>query len=135
MAKDAGYAVMDNRFLRDKDIIFDFIRDQQITGFCVVGGDRHGFYAGLTSKALPPKAYEPLGVEFITGSISQQTLFEVLQVTMKKDHPKRVLQLIDQPDGKMIPSVNVTALHGVQSTLKLKRPGIWCRPVPCATRM
>lgn len=118
--KDAGYAVMDNRFLRDKDVIFDFIRDQKITGFCVVGGDRHGFYAGLSSKALPPKKYEPLGVEFITGSISQQTLFEVMEVTMSKDHPKRVLHLIDQADGKVIPSMNVTPLHGVLSTLKLK---------------
>ncbi|MBX7108685.1 MAG: alkaline phosphatase D family protein [Chitinophagales bacterium] len=121
--KDAGYAVMDNRFLRDKDIIFDFIRDQKITGFCIVGGDRHAFLAGLASKALPPNKYEPLGVEFITGSISQQTLFEVLEVTMKKDNPKRVLQLIDQPDGTMIPSVNVTAMHGVMSTLKLQETG------------
>jgi len=42
---------------------------------------------------------------------------------MKKDHPKRVLYLIDQPDGKMIPSINVTAMHGVNSTLKLKETG------------
>ncbi|MBN8700166.1 MAG: alkaline phosphatase D family protein [Chitinophagales bacterium] len=121
--KDAGYAVVDNRFLRDKDEIFDFIQDQKITGFCVVSGDRHAFHAGLASKALPPKKYEPLGVEFITGSISQQTLFEVLEVTMKKDHPKRVLHLIDRPDGSVIPSMNVTPLHGVLSTLKLKETG------------
>ena len=121
--KDAGYAVVDNRFLRDKDEIFDFIQDQKITGFCVVSGDRHAFHAGLASKALPPKKYEPLGVEFITGSVSQQTLFEVLEVTMKKDHPKRVLHLIDRPDGSVIPSMNVTPLHGVLSTLKLKETG------------
>jgi len=121
--KDVGYAVIDNRFLRDKDIIFDFIKDHKITGFCVVGGDRHAFHAGLASKALPPKKYEPLGVEFITGSISQQTLFEVLEVTMAKNHPKRVLHLIDQADGTVIPSMNVTALHGVLSTLKLKETG------------
>jgi alkaline phosphatase D len=121
--KDVGYAVMDNRFLRDKDEIFDFISEKEITGFCVVGGDRHAFLAGLASKSLPPKKYEPVGVEFITGSISQQTLFEVLEVTMPKDHPRRVLQLIDEKDGKTIPSVNVTALHGVLSTLKLKETG------------
>ena len=121
--KDVGYAVIDNRFLRDKDFIFDYIHDHKITGFCVVGGDRHAFHAGLASKALPPKKYEPLGVEFITGSISQQTLFEVLEVTMAKDHPKRVLHLIDQADGTVIPSMNVTALHGVLSTLKLKETG------------
>ncbi|MBS1509464.1 MAG: alkaline phosphatase D family protein [Bacteroidetes bacterium] len=121
--KDAGYAVVDNRFLRDKDEVFDFIKAHNITGFCVVGGDRHAFHAGLASKSLPPKPFEPLGVEFITGSISQQTLFEVLEVTMKKDHPKRVLHLIDQPDGKVIPSLNVTPMHGVLSTLKLKETG------------
>lgn len=122
-SKDAGYAVMDNRFLRDKDIIFDFIQEQNITGFCVVAGDRHAFYAGLASKALPPKEYQPLGVEFITGSLSQQTLFEVMEVSMAKDHPKRVLHLIDQADGSVIPSMNVSAMHGVLSTLKLKETG------------
>ncbi len=121
--KDVGYAVMDNRFLRDKDIIFDYIRDQKITGFCVVGGDRHAFHAGLISKALPPKKFEPLGVEFVTGSISQQTLLEVLEFGMKKDNPRRVLSLIDQPDGKIIPSINITALHGVRSAFKLKETG------------
>lgn len=118
--KDVGYAVIDNRFLRDKDEIFDFVRDQKITGFSIVAGDRHAFFAGLASKALPPKKYEPLGVEFITGSISQQTGYEVMEVTMAKDHPKRVLYLIDKADGTTIPAMNVTAMHGVQSTLKLE---------------
>jgi alkaline phosphatase D len=121
--KEAGYAVMDSRFPRDKDEIFDFISDQKITGFCVVGGDRHAFHAGLTSKSLPPKKFEPIGVEFVVGSISQQTLFEVMDVTMRKDHPMRMLHLIDQPEGKPIPSMNVTPLHGVLSTLKLKETG------------
>ena len=118
--KDVGYAVIDNRFLRDKDEIFDFVRDQKIAGFSIVAGDRHAFYAGLASKALPPKKYEPLGIEFVTGSISQQTLYEVMLETMKKDHPLRAMYLLDQADGKAIPSMNVTALHGVQSALKLK---------------
>jgi alkaline phosphatase D len=121
--KDAGYALLDSRFLRDKEIIFDFVKDQKITGFAIVSGDRHAFYAGLASKSLPPKKFEPLGVEFITGSISQQTMFEVMEVTMPKDHPKRSIYLIDRPDGTLIPSINVTALHGVQSTLKLKETG------------
>jgi len=121
--KDAGYALMDSRFLRDKDLIFDFVKNQKITGLAMVAGDRHAFYAGLASKNLPPKAYEPLGVEFITGSISQQTGFEVMEVSMPKDHPMRALHLIDRPDGTLIPSMNVTALHGVQSALTLKETG------------
>lgn len=111
---------MDSRFRRDKDLIFDFVKSQNITGLAMVSGDRHAFFAGLASKKLPPKSFEPLGVEFITGSISQQTLFEVMEVTMRKDHPMRALHLIDRPDGTVIPSVNVTALHGVRSALKLK---------------
>lgn len=121
--KEAGYALMSNLYQRDKDQIFDFVRDQQIAGFAVVAGDRHTFYAGLASKALPPKKFEPLGVEFITGSISQQTLYEVMEYTAPKDDPLRVLHLIDRPDGTTIPSMNVTALHGVRSTLKLKETG------------
>jgi alkaline phosphatase D len=121
--KDAGYALMDSRFLRDKHMILDFVKDQKITGLAIVAGDRHAFFAGLVSKDLPPKNFEPVGVEFITGSISQQTLFEVMEATMRKDHPMRALHLIDLPDGTVIPSVNVTALHGVQSTLKLKETG------------
>jgi alkaline phosphatase D len=114
---------MDSRFLRDKEEIFDFVKSHNITGFAIVSGDRHAFYAGLASKNLPPKNFEPLGVEFITGSISQQTGFEVMEVAMRKDHPMRTLHLIDHPDGTVIPSMNVTALHGVQSTLKLKETG------------
>ncbi len=121
--KDAGYAVISNRFLRDKDEIFDFVRDQKITGFSIVSGDRHAFFAGLASKALPPKKFEPMAVEFITGSISQQTLFEVLEQTMPKTHPLRPLYLIDQTDGTVIPSMNVTPKHGVVSAMKLKETG------------
>jgi alkaline phosphatase D len=120
---DAGYALMDSRFLRDKAEIFDFVKDHQITGLAIVAGDRHAFYAGLASKNLPPQPFEPLGVEFITGSVSQQTGFEVMEVTMAKDHPLRALYLLDRPDGTVIPSMNVTALHGVRSALKLKETG------------
>lgn len=121
--KDVGYAVFDSRFPFDKDEILDFVRDHKITGFSIVAGDRHAFLAGLVSKTLPPKKFEPLGVEFITGSISQQTLVEVMEQTMAKTHPLRPLYLLDQPDGKMIPAVNITALHGVQSALKLQATG------------
>ncbi|MBS1978100.1 MAG: alkaline phosphatase D family protein [Bacteroidetes bacterium] len=120
---DAGYALIDSRFLRDKAEIFDYVKNQKITGFAIVAGDRHAFYAGLASKDLPPKVFEPLGVEFITGSISQQTAFEVMEVTMAKDHPMRALHLIDRADSTVIPAMNVTALHGVRSSLRLKETG------------
>lgn len=121
--QDAGYAFMSNLYQRDKDEIFDYVRDHDITGLAIVAGDRHAFHAGLASKSLPPKAFEPIGVEFITGSISQQTLYEVMEQVMPKDDPMRVLHLIDLPDGSTIPSMNVTAMHGVRSTLALRETG------------
>ncbi|HMG57535.1 MAG TPA: alkaline phosphatase D family protein, partial [Kofleriaceae bacterium] len=46
--------------------IFDFVRSRKLTGFAIVSGDRHSFWAGLVSRSLPPEAFEPVGVEFIT---------------------------------------------------------------------
>ena len=54
-------------------------RDQRITGFVTVAGDRHSFWAGLAAKALPPQTFEPVGVAFITGSISAPGLVEAFE--------------------------------------------------------
>ena len=35
--------------------IYDLVREQAITGFATVSGDRHSFWAGLAAKALPPR--------------------------------------------------------------------------------
>lgn len=121
--KDAGFALINSQYHRDRDEIFDFVRDRGIAGFAIVAGDRHAFYVGLASRSLPPKEFDPVGVEFITGSISQQTLLEVAEQVLPKDDPLRVLHLIDQNDGTMIPAMNVTALHGVRSTLILQETG------------
>ena len=50
--------------------IFDAVRDAGITGFAIVAGDRHSFWAGYAAKALPPAAFEPVGVTFVGGSIT-----------------------------------------------------------------
>ena len=78
----------------------------------------------LTASAdLPPHAFEPVGVEFITGSISQQGLAEIAEIGMKKDHPLRALYLWDKPDGTVEASMNMTILHGVKSSLELAKTG------------
>lgn len=118
-----GYATSNGGFYREKAEIFDFVRDRGIAGFAIVAGDRHAFQAGLVAKALPPKKFEPVGVEFITGSISQQTLVEVAEQTIARDDPLRALYLYDHPDGRMLPAMNVAALHGVRSALVLKETG------------
>ncbi len=45
-----------------------------ITGLAIVAGDKHSFWAGYPCKTLPPQPFDPVGVEFITGSISHQGL-------------------------------------------------------------
>ena len=84
---DPGYALFNGGYYVEKGEVFDFVRDQRITGFAIVAGDRHSFWAGLVSKALPPQVFEPVGVEFITGSISTTGLFEVAEQVVRPDDP------------------------------------------------
>lgn len=99
--------------------IYDFVREQQITGFATIAGDRHSFWAGLAAKALPPKAFEPVGVAFITGSISAPGLSESSEYGIPKSHPLRPLYLADRPDGaKPEPVINMLVKHGVKSCLE-----------------
>jgi alkaline phosphatase D len=102
--------------------IYDLVRDEGITGFATVSGDRHSFWAGLAAKALPPAAFEPVGVAFITGSISAPGLVEAYEHRFAKDHPLRPLFLVDQSAGqKPAPTVNLLLHHGVRSCLEYQR--------------
>jgi len=110
--------------------IYDFIRDHGITGFATIAGDRHSFWAGLAAKALPPKPFEPVGIVFVTGSISAPGLVESLEHKLPADHPLRALYLADgvakaAPDphsgAKPAPAVNMLLRHGVRSCLEFQR--------------
>lgn len=87
--------------------IFDHVKTHGVTGFAIVAGDRHSFWAGLASKALPPDAFEPVGVEFITGSISAPGAAEAYESRMPKTHPFHALYA----------NINVTTRRGVQAGL------------------
>ena len=104
--------------------IYDVVRDTGITGFVTVAGDRHSFWAGFAAKALPPKAFEPVGVAFITGSLSAPGLVEAFEHNFPKDHPLRALY-IAQPAGmeKPQPAVNMLMRHGVRSCLEYQKTG------------
>src|SRR5262249_1637160 len=41
--------------------IYDFVRENGVTGLVTVSGDRHSFWAGLVAKTLPPKQFAPVG--------------------------------------------------------------------------
>jgi alkaline phosphatase D len=103
--------------------VYDFVRDHKITGFATVAGDRHSFWAGLSAKALPPSAFEPVGVAFITGSISAPGMVEAISHGFPKDLPLRALYLRDMPAGPPEPTVNMLMRHGVKSTLEYAKTG------------
>ncbi len=104
--------------------IYDFIRAAGITGFATVSGDRHSFWAGLAAKALPPHPFDPVGVAFITGSISAPGLVEAFEHRFPKDHPLRALFLADRPgEARPHPTINLLLRHGVRSCLEYQRTG------------
>ena len=104
--------------------IYDFVRAHGITGFATVAGDRHSFWAGLAAKALPPEAFEPVGIAFITGSISAPGLVESLEHRFPKDHPLRPLFMGQGPaDASPQPTVNLLLRHGVRSCLEYAKSG------------
>ena len=107
----------------DHGEIADLLKNEGITGLAIVAGDKHSFWAGTFSKYLPPRPFEPLAVEFITGSISAQGLAEVAEINFPKKHPLRALYLYDTPDGRMLPAINMTLRHGVRSSLQFKETG------------
>jgi len=104
--------------------IYDFVRDNGITGFATVAGDRHSFWAGLAAKALPPKPFEPVGIAFVTGSISAPGIVEALEHGLPKEHPLRPLFVGQGPaDTRPQPTLNLLLRHGVRSCLEYAKSG------------
>jgi alkaline phosphatase D len=104
--------------------IYDFVRQYGITGFATVAGDRHSFWAGYAAKALPPAKFEPVGIAFVTGSISAPGLVEAYEHVLPKDNPLRPLFLGQAAgDAKPQPTVNMMLKHGVKSCLEYVKSG------------
>jgi alkaline phosphatase D len=113
----SGFALSRGGYNAEHAQIYDALRQKGVTGLAVVAGDRHSFWAGLTSADLPPRAYDPVGVEFITGSISAQGFVEIGESIVKPDDPQRALYYTGE--HREIPSVNYLYLHGVRAALAL----------------
>ncbi|MFC3816251.1 alkaline phosphatase D family protein [Lysobacter sp. GCM10012299] len=103
--------------------IFDAVRDAGITGFAIVSGDRHSFWAGYAAKALPPAAFEPVGVTFVTGSISAPGMAEANEHNQKKEYPLRPLYVANPGGGSPQPTANLLLHHGVRSALEFASSG------------
>lgn len=122
-----GYAVMGSgdwgTTYRERAEIFDAVREAGITGFAIVSGDRHSFWAGLAAKALPPAAFEPVGVTFVVGSITSPGMVEANEHNLKKDNPLRSLYIANPGDGPPQPTVNLLLHHGVRAALEYAASG------------
>jgi len=102
--------------------IYDLVRDAGITGFAIVSGDRHSFWAGYATSQLPPGRFEPVGVSFVGGSLSSPGGLEGREYTLRKDHPLRPLFLADRPgQAKPDPTCNMLLRHGVRACLEYAR--------------
>jgi alkaline phosphatase D len=124
----AGYAGLtggDSSTARmERGDIYDFVKAHGITGFATIAGDRHSFWAGLAAKSLPPKSFSPVGVAFVTGSISAPGMVEAMEHNLPKNHPLQALYLGKAPgDRGPQPTINMLLRHGVRSCLEYAKSG------------
>lgn len=124
----AGYATFamgdPSSVYMERAEIYDFVLQHGINGFATVAGDRHSFWAGLAAKALPPEKFQPVGVAFITGSISAPGLVEAFEHNFPKEHPLRSLFVGRGPaDNGPQPTINMLLRHGVRSCLEYAKSG------------
>jgi alkaline phosphatase D len=99
--------------------IYDLVRDSKITGFAIVSGDRHTFWAGYATSELPPGKFEPVGLSFVGASLTSPGTMEAVEHNFPKTSPLRPLFLADRPDGaKPDWTYNMLVRHGVRSCLE-----------------
>ncbi len=99
--------------------IYDLVRDAKITGFAIVSGDRHSFWAGYAAAMLPPRKFEPVGLSFVGGSLTSPGAMEGFEYGFKRPNPLKPLYVAYRP-GAAKPdwTYNMTLLHGVRSSLE-----------------
>jgi alkaline phosphatase D len=106
----------------ERSEIYDLIRDSKITGFAIVSGDRHSFWAGYATSQLPPGKFDPVGLSFVGASLTSPGTMEAFEHNFPKAHPLRPLFLADRADGaKPDWTHNMLVRHGVRSCLEYAR--------------
>ena len=101
--------------------IYDLVRDRKVSGFVTVSGDRHSFWAGYAAPALPPAGFAPVGISFITGSISAPGLGEAAEYM--KPSPMLPLFVRKTADAAPEHTINLTIKRGVRSALEYAASG------------
>jgi alkaline phosphatase D len=98
--------------------IYQLVRDAKITGFAIVSGDRHSFWAGYASAELPPGKFDPVGLSFVGASLVSPGAMESQEHRLPKDAPLRPLFLADKEGAKPEWTYNMLLRHGVRSCLE-----------------
>ena len=103
----------------ERSEIYDLVRDAKITGFAIVSGDLHSFWAGYASAQLPPGKFEPVGLSFVGASLSSAGRDGGHEHKLPEGSPLRPLYLADRP-GAAKPdwTFNMLLKHGVRSCLE-----------------
>lgn len=101
--------------------IYDLVRDKKVSGFVTVSGDRHSFWAGYAAPKLPPAGFNPVGLSFITGSISAPGLGEAAEFF--KDFPLRPLYVRKVDGAAPEHTINLTIKRGVRAALEYAASG------------
>ena len=121
--KDGGYASLGGgdygSAYAERAEIYGLVRDAKITGFAIVSGDRHSFWAGYATVELPPGKFEPVGLSFVGASLVSPNIMEAYEHNLPKDAPLRALFLADKEAGaKPDWTFNMLLKHGVRSCLE-----------------
>jgi len=101
--------------------IYNTVRDHKVPGFVVVSGDRHSFWAGYAAPALPPAGFDPVGISFITGSVSAPGLGEAAEFF--KESPTLPLYVRKPAGAPPEHTINLTIKRGVRSALEYAASG------------
>jgi alkaline phosphatase D len=124
----SGYALFSSDdwsgYRTERAEILDMVRREGIPGLASIAGDRHSFQAGVVAKSLPPRVFEPVAVEFVTGSVSAPGLFEAAEYNLPKDHPLWSVYLQRKsPATPIEAAINLSIMRGVKASLEMQRTG------------
>ncbi len=101
--------------------IYDLVRDRKVSGFVTVSGDRHSFWAGYAAPRLPPAGFDPVGLSFITGSISAPGMAEAMEYAKVDAFLPLFVRKVEGAAPET--TVNLTMKRGVRSALEYAKSG------------
>ncbi len=119
---DGGYAAMGGgdygTAFMERAEIYQLVRDSKVSGFAIVSGDLHSFWAGYAAAELPPGKFDPVGLSFVGASLTSPGAMEAQEHNLPKDAPLRALFLADRAAGPPDWTNNMLLRHGVRSCLE-----------------